>query len=181
MLLIPASFCGITSNCLKQDVEQDLQDSQDFQDYSPGLKNAPLLTVARGPVPRDPPLHRSAGACPPRTPAPGPVGQDRLILTRSGSGDPELQRWARYLQVGETSRSRCNTLEKRHPRATKKNRPLHRKARACPSPCRTQTNARGGQAPALRKNAPLHRRARACPSPCRTDEYARGPPPFQKK
>ena len=22
-----------------------------------------------------------------------PVGQDRLILTRSGSGDPELQRW----------------------------------------------------------------------------------------
>ena len=24
-----------------------------------------------------------------------PVGQDRLILTRSGSGDPELQRWAR--------------------------------------------------------------------------------------
>ena len=27
--------------------------------------------------------------------APGPVSQDRLILTRSGSGDPELQWWAR--------------------------------------------------------------------------------------
>ena len=26
-----------------------------------------------------------------------PVGQDRLILTCSGSGDPELQRWARCL------------------------------------------------------------------------------------
>ena len=31
------------------------------------------------------------------------VGQARLILTRSGSGDPELQRWARDLPVGETS------------------------------------------------------------------------------
>ena len=28
-----------------------------------------------------------------------PVGQDRQILTRSGSGDPELQRWARCLPV----------------------------------------------------------------------------------
>ena len=28
-----------------------------------------------------------------------PVGQDRLILTCSGSGDPELQRWARCLLV----------------------------------------------------------------------------------
>ena len=27
------------------------------------------------------------------------VGQDRLILTRSGSGDPELQKWARCLPV----------------------------------------------------------------------------------
>ena len=28
-----------------------------------------------------------------------PVGQDRLILTRSRSGDLELQRWARCLPV----------------------------------------------------------------------------------
>ena len=28
-----------------------------------------------------------------------PVGQDRLILTRSGSGDPELQMGARCLPV----------------------------------------------------------------------------------
>ena len=44
------------------------------------------------------------------------VGQDRLkfwhicqtILNRSGAGAPELQRWARCLPVGETSRSRCS-------------------------------------------------------------------------
>ena len=68
-------------------------------------------------------FHRSAGACPPRLldcacgmardrPSPydegglsaaapqggtPPVGQDRLILTRSGAGAPELQRWAQYL------------------------------------------------------------------------------------
>ena len=35
-----------------------------------------------------------------------PVGQDRLILTRSGSGDPELQRWARYLPAGRPLASR---------------------------------------------------------------------------
>ena len=35
-----------------------------------------------------------------------PVGQDRLILTRSGAGAPELQRWARCLPVGGTSLSR---------------------------------------------------------------------------
>ena len=42
-----------------------------------------------------------------------PVVQDRLklwhicqtILTCSGSGEPELQRWARYLPVGETGRA----------------------------------------------------------------------------
>ena len=32
--------------------------------------------------------------------APGPVSQDRLILTRSGSGEPELQRWARCAPQG---------------------------------------------------------------------------------
>ena len=40
------------------------------------------------------------------------VGQDRLILTRSGAGAPELQRWARCAPplaflVGGTSLSRC--------------------------------------------------------------------------
>ena len=34
-----------------------------------------------------------------------PVVQERLILIRSGSGDPELQRWARYLPVGEAHHS----------------------------------------------------------------------------
>ena len=34
---------------------------------------------------------RSAGACPPRTLVPYSVGQDRPILTRSGSGEPELR------------------------------------------------------------------------------------------
>ena len=34
-----------------------------------------------------------------------PVGQDRLILICSGSGDPELQRWARCLLIGETHHS----------------------------------------------------------------------------
>ena len=60
---------------------------------------------------------------------------------------------------------------------------LHRRARACPSPCPglrsnppgslgcgrfpQRWRDRGGQAPALRwRKAALHRRARACPSPC---------------
>ena len=30
---------------------------------------------------------------------PTPVGQDRLILTRSGAGAPELQRWPQCLPV----------------------------------------------------------------------------------
>ena len=76
-------------------------------------KTVPFI-VGRGPVPRHaaiagdrpprygkktPPLHRRARACP--SPCVWlaeritPVGQDRPILTRSGSGDPELQRWAR--------------------------------------------------------------------------------------
>ena len=46
------------------------------------MKKTPPLDVGRGPVPR----HRSRAR---------PVGQDRQILTRSGSGEPELQRWAR--------------------------------------------------------------------------------------
>ncbi len=38
------------------------------------------------------------------------------------------------------------------PRATVKKTPVpHRRARACPSPSSAQSNARGGQAPALRK------------------------------
>ena len=41
------------------------------------------ITVARGPVPRDRCLHQSS------------VGQERLLLTRSGAGAPELQRWTR--------------------------------------------------------------------------------------
>ena len=34
-----------------------------------------------------------------------PVDQDRLILIRSGSGDPELQRWARCPPVGDAHHS----------------------------------------------------------------------------
>ncbi len=60
--------------------------------------------------------HRSAGACPPRTclftVARGPVprdrclpqpsvGQEHLLLTRSGAGAPELQRWAPQSTHGE--------------------------------------------------------------------------------
>ena len=46
-------------------------------------------TVARGPVPRDRCLHQSS------------VGQERLILTRSGAGAPELQRWTPRSMHGE--------------------------------------------------------------------------------
>ena len=35
-----------------------------------------------------------------------PIGQEHLLLTRSGAGTPELQRWAQCLPVGGTSRSR---------------------------------------------------------------------------
>ena len=48
-------------------------------------------------------LLRRARACPSpcvwRADLVTSVGQDRLILTRSGSGDPELQRWAQCLPV----------------------------------------------------------------------------------
>ena len=99
-------------------------------------KKRPPLTVGRGPVPR----HRActrhltlAGACPPRygeknafpsrrtvgKPVPRhrsrarPVGQDRLILTRSGSGEPELQRWARCLPKRSYETSSINRLRHR--------------------------------------------------------------------
>ena len=45
---------------------------------------------------------RSAGACPPRTLVPHSVGQDRLILTRSGSGD-----FALSVVRGPVLRDRC--------------------------------------------------------------------------
>ena len=38
-----------------------------------------------------------------------PVGQDRLILTRSGAGAPELQRWARCLLVFVLPQEGINT------------------------------------------------------------------------
>ena len=47
-------------------------------------EKTPSLHVGRGTGPR----HRFASRPHP------PIVQDRLILTRSGSGDPELQRWA---------------------------------------------------------------------------------------
>ena len=68
-------------------------------------EKTPPFHVGRGPVPR----HR------PRAPDLLPsVSQDRLklwhvcqaILTCSGAGAPELQRWARCLPVGGTSLSR---------------------------------------------------------------------------
>ena len=52
------------------------------------------------------------------------VGQDRLILTRSGAGAPELQWWARCLPVGETSWSRCSASV---PRLNRRDR--HRRCR----------------------------------------------------
>ena len=73
-------------------------------------------------------FYRSAGACPPRSlsctrarrgtgPRPTVTGRrigpsvvcDRLITNGSGSGDPDLQRWAQCLPVGGTSLSRYET------------------------------------------------------------------------
>ena len=54
-------------------------------------------------------------------------------------GEPS---WSCYLRVGETSRSRCNRAA-RPPGPRRQKAPLHRRARACPSPSFAQSNARG--------------------------------------
>ena len=58
------------------------------------------------------------------------VGQDRLILTCSGAGAPELQRWARCLPVFA-----CPPRQDKYRNGIMKHPHLiHRRARACPSP-----------------------------------------------
>ena len=55
---------------------------------------------------KTPPLHRRARACPsPCCDRGGQAPALRKKRSRSGAGAPELQRWARCLPVGETSRA----------------------------------------------------------------------------
>ena len=68
-----------------------------------------LFTVARGPVPRDRRLHQSS------------VGQERLLLTRSGAGTPELQRWTPRSMHGEGNPLAC-TCGMRGPKPYEKKR-----------------------------------------------------------
>ena len=58
-------------------------------------------------------IERRAGACPSpcvwRADRITPVVQECLLLIRSGSGDPELQRWARWLLVFVLPQEGINT------------------------------------------------------------------------
>ena len=87
-----------------------------------GKKTAPLhrscgekkrlpFTVGRGPVPRHATIADRIT----------PVGQDRLILIRSGAGAPELQRWTQCLPVGGTSLSRYETHQDQEVSPTRSN------------------------------------------------------------
>ena len=112
-------------------------------------KNAPV-TVARGPVPRDRSIYRSARACPSRSfiatttagdrpppygrRAPPPIGQDRLILTRLRSGDRNLQRG---------SARACPARAANHAPITVARGPV-------PRELSSRHKHGGGQAPALR-------------------------------
>ena len=91
------------------------------------------------------------------------VGQERLLLTRSGAGAPELQ------SLGHVNARGGQAPALRFARPS----PFHRSARACPSPCLDREGigvrfsrgscASGGQAPALRlvrRHAPPLCRAR---------------------
>ena len=136
------------------------------------IATAPFI-VGRGPVPRQ------------RSRAQGSVGQDRLILTRSGSGDPELQRRkhgpspACVLDQSNDRGGQAPALRKKTvlkpsrgtgPRTTKKITPplnvgrgTGPRQRACSS---TPTIA-GDRPPHYEKITPFfHRRARDRPSPC---------------
>ena len=127
-------------------------------------------SVARGTGPMNRARHspyRSAGACPPRRcdkPRHGervsprciwipsdrstPVGQDRQILTRSRSGDPELQKWARTMAPG-TARDRPS------PYGDKGGSLIYRSAGACPPRTFDRPKHGEGQALALRGRGPF--------------------------
>ena len=108
------------------------------------------LTVGRGTGPR----MRHAHAC--GFPAP---------CTARGGQAPAL----RY--VNSLCRARSPDLDlfgsgrSRTTEVVSMRRPLHRRARACPSPVLAQSNARGGQAPALRYVNSLCRAGAPAPDP----------------
>ena len=105
-------------------------------------KKTSPFTVARGPVPRQ---HSRARSCSSGSPDPDP-----FVIRRSQTTEVETHIVTMEL-AGETrSDARMETSE--GPRATIKNAASSRSARACPSPASAQSNARGGQAPALRGN-----------------------------
>ena len=98
-------------------------------------------------------MHRSRGTGPRAT-----VKKTPLLHVGRGAGP-------RHAPIARETRSHARMETSEGPCATVKNGPLHRRARACPSPC----TDRGGQAPALRyPEPPPYRRARACPSPYHT-------------
>ena len=110
----------------------------------PASKNA-TRTVGRGPVPRHASVYRTiAGDRPPRYEKNNATPLYRSCAGLCGSGVPAP-----------------DPVVIRRSQTTEAEPPLHRRARACPSPCLGLPNARGGQAPALRVSRPssFHRRA----------------------
>ena len=117
---------------------------------APALRAAKIssFTVARGPVPRRAPVYRIiAGDRPPhygnRTVS--WLNERPPIIVGRG---PVPRHAAVYQMIAGDRPPRYGNRTVSEP----KNGPLHRRARACPSPCRGLPNARGGQAPALREH-----------------------------
>ena len=105
-----------------------------------------LNVAVTGPAIREktPPLHRRARACP--SPCNDRGGQAPALREKT----PPLHVGRGPSQSSTRASKRVSLAMQRSrgpvPRATGKNDPLHRRARACPSPCCD----RGGQAPVLR-------------------------------
>ena len=134
-------------------------------------KKTALVNVGRGPSDA---LRASERVSLATVHAPDPllpsVGQERLLLTRSGAGAPELRsRWGAitnyrggpdalsfskyYIRFGENNQQKKGTSAgMRRDANTDIGSCLsgYRRARACPSPAFAYSNDRGGQALALR-------------------------------
>ena len=112
----------------------DMQDLKDLKRcFSRGRSRGtgPRATVKKTP----PPSSAIAGDRPPR------YGEKNALFT-VGRGPVPRHRRRNLTFAGD-----------RPPRYGEKNGTPHRRARACPSPSSAQSNARGGQAPALREKS----------------------------
>ena len=74
----------------------------------------------------------------------------RVIQRSRGTGPRATKKNAALSRNNREGQALALRGKKRHPRATEKKTSLHRRARACPSPCGGLPKTREGQALALR-------------------------------